>query len=504
MNVLVNKVILSPVLRSVLPCRHVLGRVLVVEAPHVPRHSYSTSSGAGAGQGGEGGGVADTLSMMRHLTESVRRQNVSNMTQEAAAVSLCRQYSDLGPEEKGSFLKQLSLTTATRDTSSSTDTIVARLGQGSLDQAARTKLHRELVTSLAPPYTQSFTRIGQIQGGVKFLVDMRRDLLDLIKQTDAKSPEFAALRDMNGNLKSLLSNWFSVGFLTLEQVTWHSPCSLVEKICDYEAVHPIVSWTDIKTRVGEHRRCFVYTHPSMPGEPVVILHVALTPGHVADNVDTLVRHREQRRPEVKEECRAAIFYSVTSTQAGLQGIELGTHLIKQAVTRLQAEFPAMTTFSTLSPIPGFRSWLIMELTAAARGEASPLTEAELATLRPLLGEGEDTVEALLTALRTSSWTQQPRLVSALQPVLTRLCARYLYTEKRRNFALNSVANFHLRNGSCLWRINWMADTSRRGLANSCGLMVNYRYYLDRLEANSNTYLTSHTIDADSQVLDLLK
>ena len=349
MNVLVNKVILSPTVRSVLPCRHVLGRVLVVEAPHVPRHSYS--SGAGAGQGG--GGVADTLAIMRHLTESVRRQNVSNMTQEAAAVSLCQQYSDLGPEEKGSFLKQLSLTTATRDTSSSTDTILARLGQtaGSLDQAARTKLHRELVTSLAPPYTQSFTRIGQIQGGVKFLVDMRRDLLDLIKQTDAKSAEFAALRDMNGNLKSLLSNWFSVGFLTLEQVTWHSPCSLVEKICEYEAVHPIVSWTDIKTRVGEHRRCFVYTHPSMPGEPVVILHVALTPGHVADNVDTLVRHREPRRPEVREECRAAIFYSVTSTQAGLQGIELGTHLIKQAVTRLHEEFSAMKSYPRSPPSP---------------------------------------------------------------------------------------------------------------------------------------------------------
>ena len=139
--------------------------------------------------------------------------------------------------------------------------------------------------------------------------------------------------------------------------------SLVEKICEYEAVHPIVSWTDIKTRVGEHRRCFVYTHPSMPGEPVVILHVALTPGHVADNVDTLVRHREQRSPEVREECRAAIFYSVTSTQAGLQGIELGTHLIKQAVTRLQASavkrYIGSTTGCTITekaPTRAF-SWL---------------------------------------------------------------------------------------------------------------------------------------------------
>ena len=35
---------------------------------------------------------------------------------------------------------------------------------------------------------------------------------------------------------------------------------------------------------------------------------------------------------------------------GLQGIEMGTHLIKQAVTRLHEEFSAMTTISTLSPI----------------------------------------------------------------------------------------------------------------------------------------------------------
>jgi len=39
------------------------------------------------------------------------------------------------------------------------------------------------------------------------------------------------------------------------------------------------------------------------------------------------------------------------------------------------------------------------------------------------------------------------------------------------------ANFHLRNGAVMWRINWMADPSPRGVANSCGIMVNYRYIL---------------------------
>ena len=110
---------------------------------------------------------------------------------------------------------------------------------------------------------------------------------------------------------------------------------------------------------------------------------------------------------------------------------------------------------------------------------------------------------MITMIKNNSWIKNNDLCSDLKPVLMRLCARYLYAEKRRNFALNSVANFHLRNGSCLWRINWLADTSRRGMTYSCGMMVNYRYYLDRLENNSAHYLSSHTIDADKQVLDLI-
>ena len=418
--------------------------------------------------------VNETASSMTYLTECALRPRVSNITQEAAAVKLCQQYSELNTEEKYHFLKHLS---------------------------KQEKLHDQIETT--------FKRIGQIQGGVKFLVDMRRDLLALLKKPDASSsPEYISLKQVNTNLRNLLSNWFSVGFLNVEQVTWNSPCSLVEKICNYEAVHPIVSWTDIKLRLGELRRVFVFTHPSMPGEPVVILHVALTPGPVSDNVDVLVRHPppSPRRPapEVKEDCRAAIFYSVTSTQAGLQGIELGTHLIKHAVTRLLAEFPQMSTFSTLSPIPGFRSWLIMELTNSGRNQQNPLTGTEMSRLKSHFGEGETFVDNFISAMKTNSWIGDEELVSDLKPVLMRLCARYLYQEKRRNFALNSVANFHLRNGSCLWRINWMADSSRRGLGNSCGMMVNYRYFLDRLENNSNNYLSSHAIDADQQVLDLLK
>lgn len=36
------------------------------------------------------------------------------------------------------------------------------------------------------------------------------------------------------------------------------------------------NWTDLKRRVGLYRRCFVYTHSSMPDEPLVVLHTALS------------------------------------------------------------------------------------------------------------------------------------------------------------------------------------------------------------------------------------
>ena len=226
----------------------------------------------------------------------------------------------------------------------------------------------------------------------------------------------------------------------------------------------------------------------MPGEPVVILHVALTEA-VATSISGLVKgHRRvrgaqgevwggQEGEEREDRVAAAIFYSVTSTQAGLAGIELGTHLIKGAVASLAREFPALATFSTLSPIPGFRAWLLLLLTKAARGEAPcPLAPELLERAGAALGvQGEGEVcGALAALLRSSAWvgsSTEPLLAE----LLPRLAARYLYREKRRRAALCPVANFHIRNGACLWRVNWMADPSPRGMEASCGLMVNYRY-----------------------------
>uniref|UniRef100_W5M2G8 Malonyl-CoA decarboxylase n=1 Tax=Lepisosteus oculatus TaxID=7918 RepID=W5M2G8_LEPOC len=322
--------------------------------------------------------------------------------------------------------------------------------------------------SLTPRYKLLLSHISRVEGGVKFLVDLRADVLEIISSQACDSPH---IRDLNGALKSLLSEWFSAGLLQLERITWQSPCETLQKISQYEAVHPVRNWTDIKRRVGPYRRCYAFTHSAMPGEPLVVLHVALTE-EISDNIQSIVREFSSLDAEEDiKKINAAVFYSISSTQAGLQGVELGNFLIKKVVRELQGEFPHLTQFSSLSPIPGFTGWLLGLLKGARGG-------------------------GLLTG---TEWEE----VAALRPALMRLCAWYLYGEKRRGYAINPVANFHLQNGAVLWRLNWQADTSARGITASCGMMVNYRYFLEETTANSASYLGSKVIATSDQVQNLV-
>ncbi|XP_054632919.1 malonyl-CoA decarboxylase, mitochondrial [Dunckerocampus dactyliophorus] len=356
--------------------------------------------------------------------------------------------------------------------------------------------------SLTPRYKQLLNHISRVEGGVKFLVDLRADVLEIIS---SKSSESAHFRDLNGTLKSLLSEWFSVGLLRLERITWQSPCEILQKISQYEAVHPVRNWADLKRRVGPYRRCYAFTHAAMPGEPLVVLHVALTED-ISDNIQSIVR--EFATPDHEEDVNkinTAIFYSISSTQAGLQGVELGNYLIKRVVRELQSEFPHMAQFSSLSPIPGFSSWLqglLSQYRKEGRG-LDLLSEQEWHEVEQVTDAAPSVMDALRKLIATSEWMRSERLSRLLEPVLMRLCAWYLYGEKRRGYALNPVANFHLQNGATMWRINWHADTSPKGAANSCGIMVNYRYFLNETSKNSALYLQNKVITASDQVLGLV-
>ncbi|XP_004704583.1 malonyl-CoA decarboxylase, mitochondrial [Echinops telfairi] len=352
--------------------------------------------------------------------------------------------------------------------------------------------------ALVPRYRGLFRNISKLDGGVRFLVCLRADLLQA--QT-LKLLEGPHLREMDGVLKSMLTEWFSSSFLNLERVTWHSPCEVLQKISESEVVHPIKNWMDIKRRVGPYRRCYYFSHCSTPEEPLVVLHVALTP-EITSNIQAIVKDCPPSETEDKNHITTAIFYSISLTQQGLQGIELGTFLIKRVIKELRREFPHVAAFSSLSPIPGFTKWLLGLLSSPKEHGHSPLfTDGEAQELAELLGGPVG--DTLKDFLSSHEWALSEQLARALQAPLMRLCAWYLYGEKHRGYALNPVANFHLQNGAVLWRINWMADQSRKGLTGSCGLMVNYRYFLEETTMNSTAYLGSKHIKASEQVLSLV-
>ncbi|XP_059761545.1 malonyl-CoA decarboxylase, mitochondrial [Balaenoptera ricei] len=377
---------------------------------------------------------------------------------------------------------------------------VLQLLQQPREAAVLLQAEDRLRYALVPRYRSLFHHISKLDGGVRFLVQLRADLLEAQALKLMEGPH---VREMNGVLKSMFSEWFSSGFLNLERVTWHSPCEVLQKISESEAVHPVKNWADMKRRVGPYRRCYFFSHCSTPGEPLIILHVALT-SEISSSIQTIiVKESPTSETEERDRITTAILYSLSLTQQGLQGVELGTFLIKRVVKELQKEFPHLGTFASLSPIPGFTKWLLGLLKSKAKdhGRNELLTDSECKEISEITGGPVN--ETLKTFLSSSEWVQSEQLVRALQAPLMRLCAWYLYGEKHRGYALNPVANFHLQNGAVMWRINWMADVSLKGITGSCGLMVNYRYFLEDTATNRATYLSSKSIKASEQVLSLV-
>lgn len=328
----------------------------------------------------------------------------------------------------------------------------------------------------------------------------------MITETSDSDKNFIT-QQLNITLKNLLLLWFSVGFLHLERITWESSCDILQKISDYEAIHPIRNWLDLKQRVGPYRRCYIFMHPSMPREPLVVLHTALCdtiPCSVKGIKEAEERILEKIGSETsffsedKSKITAAIFYSIASTQKGLQGIELGNYLIKEVANQVVTEFPMIDKLSSLSPIPNFRMWLLEKI---KQDVSVILTLSEQEAIQTIL-KTKDLLKGLMKTFSSSLWTTDKQLSNLLQKPLLRACAWYLYKEKHRNYALNKVANFHLRNGANMWRINWMADPTPRGVANSCGIMVNYRYYLNECEKNSRNYIENYFINASNDVVNL--
>ncbi|CAA86324.2 Malonyl-CoA decarboxylase, mitochondrial [Caenorhabditis elegans] len=360
------------------------------------------------------------------------------------------------------------------------------------------QMYPEVRTSATASYVNLIKSIGNLPGGVMQVCEMRANILALLKrETDKTTTSY--LRHIELATREVLTSWFSLGNLKLERLTWSSPGDILQKVAEYEAVHPVRGLSDFRKRLGPLRRCFYFSHEALPRNPLVMVHVALV-DEIADSVQEITK---RGAPTGKEEDQTtAIYYSITSTQPGLSGIDLGNMLIKKVATKLQKDVPSVTTHSTLSPIPGFRPWLIRNLKGNSE-YPSIMNEKVVNWISDISEREMNEVEATETLLKViSNEKTKKEQLNAIQHILMYACAHYLCNAKRNGMALNSVANFHIRNGAELYRLNWNGDTSHRGINNSFGIMVNYRYDLEKVHENSAAYTEHKKMAINQKVLDI--
>ena len=330
------------------------------------------------------------------------------------------------------------------------------------------------LAAAAEPRRQELLRLmNTAPDGTRDILAMRVALLDAL-------PRRPELKLVDDDFVHMLRSWFNRGFLDLHRIDWRTPALVLEKIIAYEAVHQILDWEDLRRRLESDRRCFGFFHPSLPDEPLIFVEVALCKGLAGSVTDLLFG-------EVDREVDAdtAIFYSISNCQRGLTGVSFGNFLIKQVVRELAAENPRLRRFATLSPIPGFRKWLIRK---AQEGQIPA-------------GQGGGTVT--FDEIETPDWQAGHAPGEHLKADLSRLCAYYLLRAKRGTHPLDAVARFHLRNGARLERINWMSDPSPTGLAQSAGMMVNYVYDETDVVANHEAYVNDGRVAHSKTIASLL-
>jgi malonyl-CoA decarboxylase len=402
---------------------------------------------------------------MRSLAESLLGEK-GEASGAALARALIERYGALEPADRLGFLLFLSEGFAP-DYAALKQAAEHYLAEPSAEAAAR------LGETAEPPRQELLRRINMGPSGTATLVAMRETILGLLEA-------HPSLKPLDSDLKHLLASWFNRGFLELRRIDWHTPAVVLEKLIEYEAVHEIQGWEDLRRRLGPDRRCFAFFHPALVDEPLIFVEVALVNG-LAGAIRPLLATPEPGAAATTPD--TAIFYSISNCQRGLRGISFGNFLIKQVVEELKAELPSLNRFATLSPVPGFRAWLDQRLAASARYVLKPEERAAIAAVTG----GGGTKGALRRLLAEPGWHEAPAIAAALEGPLLRLCAAYLTENKAGKGPADAVARFHLGNGAVLQQINWLANPGQRGLAESFGLMVNYLYDLDRIEANHEAF-----------------
>lgn len=360
---------------------------------------------------------------------------------EVSGVTLARnlldRYAAMSPDEKTAFFEFMTheLEINPADVISSLEAYKENPSKGT---------YRAFASACEPRRQELARRLNQVPGATGKLVQMRKDLLGVMKERPDLEP-------LDVDFRHLFASWFNRGFLVLRPIDWASPADILEKIIAYEAVHEIDSWDDLRRRLKPtDRRCFGFFHPSMADEPLIFVEVALTKGVPSSVQDLLADEREEIEAE---DADTAVFYSISNCQAGLAGISFGNSLIKQVVSDLSKDLPNLSTFVTLSPIPSLNKWL-----------------------------GGTDLDALKAADNQA------------------LAAHYLLEAKRPDgMPFDPVARFHLGNGAMVHAVHAEADVSPNGRKQSNGTMVNYLYDLSQISQNHEQFVGEKTVVASAAV-----
>jgi malonyl-CoA decarboxylase len=353
------------------------------------------------------------------------------------------------------------------------DTAIAAWRANPSDDTA-TRVHR----AAEPRRQELLRRLNLAPGGTAALVRMREHLLDALNRRND-------LKVVDNDFVHMFSSWFNRGFLVLRRIDWSTPASVLEKIIRYEAVHQIRDWNDLRHRIDPpDRRCYAFFHPALIDDPLIFVEVALTREIPSAIAPILTLQREVIRPD---KATTAVFYSISNCQRGLSGVSFGHFLIKQVAEEIARETPKLSTFVTLSPAPNFAQWLTRE---RANEQSQVLSAND---------------RAALANLETVGWWQAEATREPVKEPLIRAAAwYYLHARTRNGSPVDSVARFHLGNGARLERLNWLADTSERAIAQAFGLMVNYLYDLEDIEENHEAFAQQRTIVASKAVTSLNK
>ena len=427
----------------------------------------------------------------RALLDRTRERRESSEKRSASLVELCEELLSGRGEASGVALAREILSDYAELTSGPRiaffEALARRFGpdHGKLDAAiaawranpsddTATKVHR----AAEPRRQELLRRLNLAPGGTAALVRMREHLLDALNRR-------SDLRVVDNDFVHMFSSWFNRGFLVLRRIDWSTPASVLEKIIRYEAVHQIRDWNDLRHRIDPpDRRCYAFFHPALIDDPLIFVEVALTreiPGAITP---ILTLQREVIRPD---KATTAVFYSISNCQRGLTGVSFGNFLIKQVAEEIARETPKLSTFVTLSPAPNFAQWLMRE-------RANEQSQVLSANDRAALGN-----------LETVGWWQAEATREPVKEPLIRAAAwYYLHARTRNGSPVDSVARFHLGNGARLERLNWLADTSERAIAQARGLMVNYLYDLEDIEENHEAYAQQRTVVASKAVTSLNK